>query len=168
MSFDHTALPLKSDPTRQHLTGNTAHGNLRIDVPYMTEVADNLWHGGCMDGLILPDNIKHLVSLYKWEKYKVRHELLSSLTVEMFDSLDQSLDQIDALATWVNVCRESGPVLVHCQAGLNRSSLVVGAALVKSGLSGPEAVKMIREKRSEACLCNPSFESFVNGLERVL
>jgi protein-tyrosine phosphatase len=154
-----------SDPEQRRLTGWTAHGNFRIDMPFITPIAPNLFHGGVENGLILPGKIKHVLSLYQWEAYTVKHELLSSKTVEMYDSLDQGFEQIEELALWVNEARKSGPVLVHCQAGLNRSSLVVAKALLLSGEAetGREAIDMIRAARSEACLCNLAFASWVSA-----
>ena len=54
---------------------------------------------------------------------------------------------------------------MHCQAGLNRSSLVVAIALLLSGevSTGQEAIDLIREKRDPACLCNPAFEKWVRS-----
>jgi protein-tyrosine phosphatase len=151
------------NPLVRHLTGWTSHGNFRIDMPFITEIAPNLYHGGVKTGLVLPEDILHVLSLYKWEEYEVRHKLLSKLTVEMYDATDQDLDGVDELAEWVNNARKTGPVLVHCQAGLNRSSLVVAKALLLSGEAenGPQAIDMIRTARSEACLCNPAFEAWV-------
>jgi protein-tyrosine phosphatase len=62
---------------------------------------------------------------------------------------------------WVNACRAAGPTLVHCQAGLNRSSLVIARALILSGMPSVAAIALIREKRSPACLSNPSFERWL-------
>lgn len=154
---DPTAIPMQVDPTKQRMKGIAVHGNTPFDVPYISNIHENLWQGGCRDGLVLPTNIKHLVSLYPWESYTVNHELHSSLEVVMYDSLGQSLDQVDAIAEWVKVCVADAPTLVHCQAGLNRSSLVAGTALKKLGFSGEEAVEMLRSRRSPACLCNPTF-----------
>jgi protein-tyrosine phosphatase len=64
----------------------------------------------------------------------------------------------------VNSCRGSGPTLVHCQAGLNRSSLVVVRALVLDGMDVDTAIAVVREKRSPVCLCNPSFESWLRSV----
>ncbi len=149
------------------MTGVTMHGNKPFDVPYISEIADNLWQGGVTNGLVMPGFLKHLVSLYPWEQYSVRENHLQSLMyVSMYDSLDQGFEQVLDIASWVNSCRRSGPVLVHCQAGLNRSSVVVGAALVMMGeMTGPEAVAYIREVRSPACLCNPAFEKWLTELE---
>jgi protein-tyrosine phosphatase len=147
------------------MSGITAHGNLPFDVPYISEIAENLWQGGCRNGLFLPTFIDHVVSLFPWESYGNTSDMKSYLTVEMFDSLEQGTEQILDIASWVNSCRNSGPVLVHCQAGLNRSSLVAGATLVLNGeMSGPEAVTYLREKRSPACLCNPAFEKWLTEL----
>lgn len=52
-------------------------------------------------------------------------------------------------------------ILIHCQAGLNRSSLVTGLLLRRLGHTGDDAVKLIRRARDEACLCNEDFERYV-------
>lgn len=133
--FDPTAFDINFDPTVQRMRGVAIHGNVPFDVPFMSEVADNLWVGGCENGLELPGFIDHVVSLYRWERYTQRRALTSFCEVTMFDSDEQPIDdaQIMALAAWVNVCRTTGPTLVHCQAGLNRSNLVAATALVLDG-----------------------------------
>lgn len=162
---DPTAFDIDFDPRERVMSGETRHGHIRFSVPYISEIHYNLWSGGCEDGLVLPRQIKHLVSLYQWESYSVKHELDSTLTVKMYDDLDGPVDeQILTLARWVNVCRETGPVLVHCQAGLNRSGMVTAAAMMLAGMTATEAIKQLREKRSEACLCNPVFEDWLLNL----
>jgi protein-tyrosine phosphatase len=152
-----------TDPLTRRLNSWSNHGNFRLQMPFVTQVADNLWHGGVQSGLVLPEFIEHTVSLYPWEEYEVKHQLTSKLTVTMYDSLDQGFEQVESIARWVNSCREIGPVLVSCQAGLNRSSLVVAKALLLAGeaLTGEEAVAKIRQARDPACLCNPEFEKWV-------
>lgn len=164
MSTDTTAIDIAFDPTVQRMSGTTAHGFIDFDVPFVSEIADNLWQGGCENGLVLPKTFKHLVSLYPWESYDVEHELGSHLTIKAYDSLDQAMDQIDAVAAWVNVVRKTGPVLVHCQAGLNRSGLVVARALMLEGMTAGAAISLIREKRSPAALCNPAFEEWLRAI----
>jgi protein-tyrosine phosphatase len=164
MSPDPTRIDIAVDPQRQRMVGVSAHGLQPFDVPFISEIVPDLWLGGCEDDLVLPDFIAHLVSLYPWERYTVNHELDSALEVRMFDSIDQAFHQVDSIATWVNACRESGPTLVHCQAGLNRSSLVVGRALMLDGMAADEAIALIRRKRSPACLSNPSFERWLRSL----
>ena len=161
MSIDPSRIDIAFDPQRQRMVGVSAHGLLPFDVPFVSEIADNLWLGGCEDGLVLPRFIGHLVSLYPWEQYTVKHELDSRLEIRMYDQTDQAMDQVDAIAAWVNTCRQTAPTLVHCQAGLNRSSLVIARALILSGMPSAAAIALIREKRSPVCLSNPSFERWL-------
>lgn len=165
MTADPTRIELHTDPQTRRMTGVSMHGNLPFDVPFISELAPNLWQGGCETGLVLPAHIKHVVSLYPWEGYAANHDLDSLTLVRMFDSTDQQMEQIPQLAEWVNVCRKTGPVLVHCQAGLNRSSLVAATALMLEGATADEAIALIREKRSPACLCNPAFERWLRRQE---
>lgn len=167
---DHTKIDLKTnvkksvDPTVVRFEGIAHHGHTPFDVPFISQIKGNLWQGGCKNGLQLPQFFKHVISLYPWEAYTIKHDLNSFLTVKMYDSLDQSTEQVDALAEWINVCIKDGPTLVHCQAGLNRSSLVAARALMLNHddpMYGEEAVELLREKRSPACLCNPAFEKFI-------
>lgn len=164
MRADPTGIKITLDPTVQRMSGIAAHGNTPFDVPYISKIHENLWQGGCKNGLMLPKFIRHLVSLYPWESYRVKHDLDTRLSVRAYDSLDQATDQIDSVARWVNEMSRSGPVLVHCQAGLNRSSLVMARALMLEGWTADMAISWIREKRSPACLCNPAFEAWLRSL----
>lgn len=172
---DHTQIKLVTnvkkavDPTLVRFEGIAHHGHTPFDVPFISQIEGNLWQGGCQNGLQLPQFIKHVISLYPWEQYTVKHDLDSMLVVKMYDSLDQSTEQVDALAQWINVCVKDGPTLVHCQAGLNRSSLVAVRSLMlreEDPYSANEAIGLLREKRSPACLCNPAFEEYLRGLDK--
>ena len=164
MSQDHTWISIQFDPLQQRMTGVTRHGGHHFNVPFMSHIFENLWTGGCQQGLILPRNILHLVSLYPWERYSVKHELDSELHVKAYDAdIEPLVEHLDPLVSWVTSCLEQGPTLVHCQAGLNRSGLV--AALVLKRLQPESSFKTIidhlRIKRSPAVLCNESFESYL-------
>jgi protein-tyrosine phosphatase len=163
VSIDPTRIELDTDPRARRMAGTTAHGFVPFDVPFISEIAPGLWQGGCEDGLVLPAHIKHLVSLYPWESYVAEHELDSLTVVRMHDSLEQETSQVPAIAAWVNSCRKTGPTAVHCQAGLNRSSLVVATALMLGGMTADAAIALIRAKRSPACLCNPAFERWLRA-----
>lgn len=163
---DPTRISLSVDPRERRMSGVALHGMTPFDVPYVSEIEGNLWQGGCQNGLVLPDEIQHVVSLYPWEHYTRAHEVRSMLSVRMYDSTEQGYEQVDAIARWVNTCRADGPTLVHCQAGLNRSSLVAARALMlMPGYSADTAIALIRERRSPACLCNPAFEEWLRGLD---
>ena len=153
-------LNIENDPLQARSIGVTYHGNLEFDTPFMSEITPNLWLGGCRSGLLLPRHIDHLVSLYEWEHYRVKHTLKSSLTVRMFDATDEDLSGAWDIARWVESAMSSGVVLVHCQAGLNRSSLIASLALRLAGMDAADAVALLRRERSPAVLCNPTFERF--------
>lgn len=163
---DPTRIEIHFDPREQRMSGIASHGHTPFDVPYISYIQGNLWQGGCKNGLILPAGITHIVSLYPWETYTVQHDLQSTLSVTMYDSNDQGYEQVDAIAAWVNICRADGPTLVHCQAGLNRSSLVAARAMMLEGLTADQAITLLRAKRSPACLCNPSFESYLRSFDK--
>lgn len=158
---DPTRIDISYDPLLQRMKGTAYHGDTPFDVPYISQIDGNLWTGGCADGLVLPAEIKHVVSLYPWEAYSVNHELRSFLAVRMYDNEDQSFKQVRDIAAWVNSCREDGPTLVHCQAGLNRSALIASYALMLGGMDAADAIALLREKRSPAVLCNKAFEQWL-------
>jgi hypothetical protein len=55
---------------------------------------------------------------------------------------------LEAVACFIEVCLETGStVYVHCQAGMNRSALVVARILMKRGASAREAIDLVRERR---------------------
>ncbi len=55
-------------------------------------------------------------------------------------------------------------VVVNCAAGLNRSGLIVGRALIALGYAPADAIALIREARGPRALYNRTFEQFL--LER--
>ena len=168
---DPTWTDIDVDPRTHRFRGVATHGNTPFDMPFITHVMDNLWQGGCEDGMVLPEEIKHVVSLYKWERYEVNHVLSSYEEITAYDSADEgslggmSEEQVLDLAAMVNRRRADAPTLVHCQAGLNRSGLIAATALLLNGdvLTGADAVALLRQQRSPAVLCNPLFESWLVG-----
>jgi protein-tyrosine phosphatase len=155
-----------TDPRSQRMRGVTAHGNMPFDVPFISEVGRNLWQGGCTNGLVLPEIIKYVVSLYPWERYTVNHELKGELYYRAYDSVEQDISNLMVIADLVRNWRAEAPVLVHCQAGLNRSSVVAALVLIGDEVqTGAEAINLLREKRSPAVLCNPAFERAINDIE---
>jgi protein-tyrosine phosphatase len=161
MMDDPTKIEIDFDPQQQRMVGVATHGMTPFDVPFISEITARLWQGGCRDGLILPNFIDVVISLYPWERYTINNNA-ERIEVRMYDSEDQAFDQVDSIARTVNKYRDNGKnVLVHCQAGLNRSSLIVAKALILDGRSPKDSIDLIREKRSPACLCNKAFEEWL-------
>lgn len=161
----------RDDPRGVMMRGVAIHGNTPFECPYISQITEDLWQGGCSNGLVLPDHIVNVVSLYPWERYKARHKLNSELYVRLYDDLEgPNTDQIIGIARYVNTCRKTGPTLVHCQAGLNRSGMVAAVALMlgDGGMFAKQAIRLLRETRSPAVLCNPSFVEWLENLEGLL
>lgn len=166
---DPTAIPvdvrgggtvLASD---KRISGVAYHGNTPFDCPLITKVTDRLWQGGCEQGLYLPEEIDLIVSLYPWERYELADHQ-HRIEVRMYDSADHAVDEevVNQLAVAINIARTSGhTVLVHCQAGLNRSGLIAARALMLDGMGAEEAIGLLRTQRSPAVLCNPVFDAWL-------
>ena len=152
------------DPRDLLLRGRTPmhFGGRNFSVPYISEIESGLWQGGVSPSLVLPSCISHVVSVYPWESYQVHHDLKSNLQFIAEDSVSQDLSQFADLARWVNAARKTGDVLVHCAAGLNRSSVVTALSLMMlHDMTATEAIALLRKKRSPECLHNPAFEAWV-------
>lgn len=132
------------------------------DVPLISHIKDNLYVGGCIQGVDLGDFFSDVFSMYMWEKYSVGDNT-NIVTRKMYDAPgqvdDETVDEVSDLV--VEALTYSGNVLVHCQAGINRSNLIAGAALIKMGRTPTEAVALLREKRSPHVLANRDFYNYL-------
>ena len=143
---------------------DAADGIVPFETPLMTKVGERLWQGGCRGSYPVPPFIDHVLSLYPWERYSGTENLETFVEVKMDDSVDEDYDLsgVEVLADWVNQKRELGNVLVHCQAGLNRSGLVVARSIMlDEGISAERAIARLRNLRSPEVLCNYVFERWL-------
>lgn len=148
------------------------------------EVLPNLWLGGCeynantiADGrswtnatVSKNSPFKAVVTMYaKWQQYGpgdrdgIHHYLFpiqdSALTngaiKEAYMAADMAMNHLAA----------DEPVLIRCQAGLNRSGLVTGLVLIEHlGWPPDEAIALMRHVRSPWVLCNQDFEDFLMAI----
>lgn len=158
------------DQFNQHrVTGWVPHAEIRgmdprLDVALISQVTENFWQGGCMHDVELPAFFDFVLSLYPWEQYKLDPRT-ERLEVKMYDSLDQDTGQVDELADLLlDRIYDGQTVLVHCQAGLNRSGLIAAAVLVKQGMSPDDAIQHLRTNRCGLVLSNETFEDYVRTL----
>jgi protein-tyrosine phosphatase len=138
-----------------------------FSVPLISQVEDTLWQGGCRNGTPVPEQITFVLSLYPWEQYTIS-EKQTLKEVEMYDhGTLPNLEQLHSLAELVNTMRDNGEtVLVHCQAGLNRSGLVTALSLIKRGMKPSTAIAKLRSSRCDMVLCNDVFENYLLSLEK--
>lgn len=154
-----------------NLTSHNIHGYVpdgrKISVPIFSQIEDNLWMGGCpVSGIRLDQYFDVILNLYCCEPYRVDREKVLYREAPLDDWREiPPLDTIVGLAEWVSDRLNEGKrVLVHCQAGLNRSGLITAFTLMMRGRSAEEAIKLLRQKRCELVLCNQEFEKFLMGI----
>lgn len=135
---------------------------------WISKIYNNLYMGGCFNGLALPSHIKHIVSLETDMRYDTTG---LDITYQVFPMLDieekpiyQNFMKPAEIAYQHFLTGEN--VLIHCQAGINRSGLVTAATLFKIGFSPEEAIDLIRQQRFSECLGNEYFERAILNLKR--
>lgn len=155
------------DALKMPWSGIAAHGNTPFSTTLISEIEDGLYLGGCVRRVKLPAEIEYVVSLYPWEEYTGHKDVKGVLSLALYDAelTPEALGRFQLAADVVNEFWRQGSTLVHCQAGLNRSSFVLCLALMKRGYTAAEAIGLLREKRSPACLCNPHFEEYLLAQE---
>lgn len=143
------------------------------------EILPNLWQGGThdddvignsrfakpfvrQDSFITVEDFDTVITMYQyanpvgWFVKEMRYCVYDS-TIEQLD-----LDELFAVVRYAHSEWKRGQrVLIRCQAGLNRSSLVTALVLMRDGMSAEEAISLIREKRNQYCLFNKDFEKFL-------
>lgn len=166
MNFDELLDSIPADPFYGYYVNKDGRNASISDLALISHIEDNLYVGGCMQGVDLGDFFDYVFSMYKWEQYKVDPST-KVYTVTMYDSnAEPDALEIDSIATQVvNALEQGGNVLVHCQAGINRSNLIAATALTLwKGLSAADAIDVLRERRHRNVLANSTFERFLlNG-----
>lgn len=152
------------DHATGRIEGLTVHGHHAFEAPLISHIEGNLYQGGCDPTRPLPAGIIHVISLYPDEAYSPAPDQVSFLEVAVSDSLDQDLSVIDPAAHWALSCLETGPTLIHCHMGLNRSGVLAARVLMLQGATADEAIALLRARRSPAVLNNPAFESWLRSL----
>lgn len=172
MDFETLKQNWDAQPYRGYYVNHKGRAASMDSVELISHIEDNLYVGGCQQGVDLEDFFDHVFSLYMWEEYMIR-PTTARVTYKMYDTTegvaaeDENENPVpfykiveavsDALDT-------GGNVLVHCQAGINRSNLVAAGVLVHRGRSPQEAIDLLREKRGQLVLSNPTFEDYILGI----
>jgi hypothetical protein len=149
-----------------------------------SEILPGLWQGGTDDldvignpthavlfaeedcAFITPHNFDTVITLYQYAnpvgwfvkeyRYCVYDWRMSHINLkELYKTAKY------AHAEW----KDGNRVLIRCQAGLNRSSLVMALVLIIDGHTPTEAINLIRQKRNPECLFNKEFEQFLLNLD---
>ncbi len=128
-------------------------------------------HRGWIQEDAFPDStFDTVVSMYHRDGYdpseEVAHHEFLFADSENFSQKNQEKAARAAIEV-VDAFLSNKKVLVRCQAGLNRSSLVAAMALNRLGYHPEDTVQLIRERRSPWALCNETFAEFLLDQGRV-
>ena len=149
-----------------------------------SETLPNLWQGGTLDRWADEDWISQTNVI---GKHQIRENdfdcvytlyadaepvgwFVKELRFGFWDSnemaeLDPRRDLLDIVKMAHKDWKSGKKVLIRCQAGPNRSGLVMALVLIRDGYSPADAIRLMREKRSEAVLCNQSFARWLLNLD---
>ena len=143
-----------------------------------SEIIPGLWQGGHIyriNGLpfstdLTGQGFEFIVSLHidPGMPKSVPGPEVEHLVYEIRDGLVLPEDEamLHNLAEQVSAAVSLGmKTLVRCQAGYNRSGLVVALALIKRGYRPDDAIRLLRERRSSWVLCNPAFVDYLKRQE---
>jgi hypothetical protein len=127
-----------------------------------TQITPDLWLGG-IPRSDLPYEIKYSLSVVGPPTYSRTDLTTVSTHFEDVEWLPPEA-YLHSLADLLNSLRAHRPTYVHCKAGINRSALICGIALVKSGYSSIEAIDEMRLRRGPV-LNNQTFYRYLLSLK---
>jgi hypothetical protein len=109
-----------------------------------------------------PNLFDAVVTLYSWAQpmgwgvEEMRYGFADA-SVEHFDT-----DRLLRVSKWAFDRWNAGEqVLIRCQAGLNRSGLVTALTMMHAGYEPADAIRQIRQERSEMALFNDHFVTWL-------
>jgi hypothetical protein len=146
------------------------------EIPLHSQILDTLWQGGTDDALTTYRGNKRLPALNDPKPFDVVVSLCAYtlpvgwLVKEMRYAFPDSqinpkmYSDIEHVADWTYAQWKAGNrVLIRCQAGMNRSSLVTCLVLMRDGWSAADAIALLRKKRSEYVLSNKQFLEYLEN-----
>lgn len=150
--------------------------------PLWSEILPNLWQGGTHDNdvigddtyakpftmqkaFITPEHFDTVVTLYQYANpvdwfVKEYRYCVYDWNIEHMDIRELHNTAKFAHAEW----KSGKKTLIRCQAGLNRSGLVMALVLMLEGYTASEAITLIRSRRAEYALFNEEFEKYLLNL----
>ena len=138
-----------------------------------SEILPRLWIGGTddWDVIDIPKTLPGLNDPRRFDAvatlYAHAHPMGWGVHEQRYGFPDAELDmtavqRVNDLADWLYARWSSGEtVLARCQAGLNRSGIVIALVLIRAGWAPENAVQLLRKQRSPHALSNPDFHDYL-------
>ena len=142
-----------------------------------SEVLPGLWQGGTADydtihelhrssvAEITKKDFDSVFTAYAWAN--PCDWLVKEVRFPFYDGRVEDIDLVElyqvvriAHGDW----KRGKKVLIRCQAGWNRSGLIMALVLMREGYTADKAISLIRQKRSPHALCNKNFENWLRSL----
>ena len=149
-------------------------GNQDLDPPLYSEILPNLWQGGTDDEDQVHKGTGRLPVHSDFKEFDVVVSLSAysnpmGWMVKEYrfgfpdgPTHDEIYDEIEKIADYAYLDWKAGKkCLVRCQAGINRSGLMIALILMRDGISAEDAIALIRKKRSQYCLDNTHFVEYL-------
>jgi Dual specificity phosphatase, catalytic domain len=144
------------------------------DPPLYSEILPNLWQGGTDDDDLVHKGSGRLPTTSDHKEFDVVVSL-SAYSLPMgwmvkeyrYGFPDGPADEdvyaeLERIADYAYLDWKAGKkVLVRCQAGLNRSGLMVALILLRNRMKIDDAIALIRKKRSAYALDNAHFVEYL-------
>lgn len=151
-----------------------------LDEDLWSEVLPNLWQGGTDDfdtvndarahnegAFITKSDFDTVITAYAWAQ--PADWLVKEFRYSFYDGDMKDID-FKQIYQAVRIAHEDWKagkkVLIRCQAGWNRSGLIMALVLIKEGYSAQEAIDLIRKQRSPHALCNARFVAWLLSLPK--
>jgi hypothetical protein len=113
------------------------------------------------------DEFQTVVTAYAWAKPV--DWLVEELRYCYYDADDiEHIDKETLLRTAkfaYDAWKSGRKTLIRCQAGLNRSGLIMAIVLLMDGYTAEDAIHLMRTQRCRWVLCNRTFVGFAQALE---
>ena len=145
--------------------------------PLFNEIIPNLFMGGTHDDDVIHYPMRDygartdlpfdaIVTMYAWAQpadWFVKEIRFGIYDGDMSDFETSALRDIAKIAhsDW----RAGKKVLIRCQAGINRSGLVMALVLIRDGMSAAKAIQLMRDKRARSVLRNETFEKWLLAIK---
>jgi hypothetical protein len=137
-----------------------------------SEGLPGLWQGGTDDADVVDRSSRHPgVGLRDFEFVATMYAsanpvdwFVKEMRFGFWDSNMADFDPADLLDIVTVTHRQwkaGTQVLVRCQAGLNRSGLVMALVLIREGYTADDAIALIRMRRGSSALCNHQFVAWL-------